>query len=568
MKKIIPFPFLIISFALCYTLQVNAQTQLGWAGGFGGVDDDYGQSTTVDGSGNVYTTGLFEGGVDFDPGQGIFTLASDNYSQDTFITKLDQNGNLLWAKQFMGPLNGSGSSITLDTSGNIYIMGIFNGTVDFDPGPNVFQLYSDHLFDIYICKLSPAGNFIWAKKLRGLNWQRGYSIIADPSDNIYVTGYFESTIDLNPAPSPNDFPLTSKGLADIFIAKYDSGGNFLWGKQIGDTGNEMAFSLAVGPSGNVYTTGHFYGTVDFDPGPGVSELISASTFKFDVFINKLDASGNFLWAKQIGGPGNDEGFSIIVDNSGIYTSGYFEDSMDFDPGTGTSSITSSGGGDIFVCKLNTSGNFLWAKGFGGPGLDFALSSDFDSFGDFYVTGVFAQTADFDPTSATANLTSAGGRDFFISKFSPSGNFEWAEGFGGTGRDRSNSIALDNSGNMALTGLFNGTVDFDPGSGTANLTSLGKDDIFILMYSEHLGVTENHFSTILLYPNPTSHTLTISSTSSKIEQVMVFDFLGRKVLKKYPNKITAVVNMESLATGMYVVEIVSEGKTTTHKIVKE
>ena len=246
----------------------------------------------------------------------------------------------------------------------------------------------------------------------------------------------------------------------------------------GGTSGDYSRSIAVDSSGNVYTTGYFYGTADFDPGAGTSNLTSAGSY--DVFVSKLDSSGNFLWAKSFGGTSSDHGYSIAVDSSGnVYTTGNFNGTVDFDPGAGTSNLTSAGNADVFVSKLDSSGNFLWAKSFGGTSFDISYSIAVDSSGNVYTTGYFSGAADFDPGAGTTTLTPAVGPDVFVSKLDSSGNFVWAKSFGGTSSDYGYSIAVDSSGNVYTTGPFTGAADFDPGAGTTTLTSAGSFDVFVL-----------------------------------------------------------------------------------------
>ncbi|MCB9335951.1 MAG: SBBP repeat-containing protein, partial [Flavobacteriales bacterium] len=238
--------------------------------------------------------------------------------------------------------------------------------------------------------------------------------------------------------------------------------NFEWVKSFGGSSLNDGYSITVDDSGNVYTTGYFIGTGDFDPGTGIANL--TSTGIQDVFVQKLDASGNFLWAKSFGGSYNDYGRSITVDVSGnVYTTGYFIGTGDFDPGADTTNLTSSGGYDIFIQKLDASGNFLWAKSFGGNSEDRGESTTIDDSGNVYTTGYFHNTADFDPGADTANLTSAGFRDIFVQKLDASGNFLWAKSFGGNSNDYGRSITVDASGNVYITGTFEESVDFDPGA---------------------------------------------------------------------------------------------------------
>lgn len=227
-------------------------------------------------------------------------------------------------------------------------------------------------------------------------------------------------------------------------------------------------------SGNVYTTGLFTGTADLDPGTGIANLIG--TVGDSTFVSKLDASGNFIWAKGIGGTSN----GISVDGSGnVYITGSFLSTTDFDPGTGTTSLTSAGGRDIFISKLDAGGNFAWAKRIGGSLDDQATGISVDSSGNIVTTGVFTGTVDFDPGTDTTNLVGTGGNDIFVSKLDTNGNSVWAKRLGGTGDDQAAGISVDSSGNVYTTGFFDRTADFDPGAGTMNLTIVGlSSDVFV------------------------------------------------------------------------------------------
>ncbi len=462
-----------------------------WAKQLGGTDYDHGRSIAVDAAGNVYTTGEFRGTADFDPGAGIFNLSSPGH-YDIFISKTDASGNFLWAKQMGGSTDDMGYSIATDAGGNVYTTGIFSGTADFDPGTGTFNMTSGGAYAIFVSKLDAAGNFVWAKKLGGTSdYDQSRSIAVDASGNVYITGDFYGTTDFDPGPAVFDLTSAYDLSPDVFISKLDASGNFVWAKQLGGLYNDDAYAITVDGNGNVYTTGNFYGTADFDPGLGIFNMtpIDDANYKnYDIFISKLDASGNFVWAKQLGGPYvtgsslNDFGYSIAVDAGGnVYTTGYFPGTADFDPGPGVYNLTSVGAVDIFVSKLDASGNFLWAKQMGGTLVDEAYSITIDASGNVYTTGYFFGTADFDPGSGTYDLSSAGGTadaDIFVSKLDASGNFLWARQMSGTSYGYALSIAVDATGSVYTTGYFGATADFDPGAGMYNLTSAGVDDIFI------------------------------------------------------------------------------------------
>ena len=245
---------------------------------------------------------------------------------------------------------------------------------------------------------------------------------------------------------------------------------------LGGSGDDQGFSIAVDGSGNVYTTGSFQGTADFDPGASVFNLSGASG---NVFVSKLDASGNFLWAKAMGGTGNDQALDVAVDASGnVLTTGYFQDTADFDPGAGIFNVGTMGGLDVFISKLDVSGNFLWVKALGGADSDQGFGIAVDNSGNVYTTGSFEGTADFDPSLSVLDLTSAGLVDIFISKLDASGDPVWTRTMGSAGSDQALGIALDATGNAYTTGSFEGVVDFDPGAALLNLTSAGLVDIFV------------------------------------------------------------------------------------------
>jgi hypothetical protein len=554
-------------FALVIGIITSSAQTYQWAKRMGGTALDIGLSIAVDGSGNVYTTGYFYGTADFDPGAGTSNLTSAGES-DIFISKLDAEGNLLWAKSMGGTGNDRGNSIAVDGSGNLYTTGIFRETVDFDPGAGTNNLTSEGLVDVFISKLDASGNVLWAKSMGGTGNDRGYSIAVDGSGNVYTTGLFVGTVDFDPGAGTSN--LTSAGNQDIFISKLDAAGNFLWAKSMGGTSADFGWSIAVDGSGNVYTTGYFTEAADFDPGAGISNLTSAGSA--DIFISKLDASGNFLWAKSIGGTDFDYGKSIAVDGSGnVYTTGSFQGTVDFDPGAGISNLTSSGNLDIFILKLNAAGDFLWAKGIGGSFQDEGSSIAEDGSGNVYTTGIFEGTVDFDPGAGTSNLTSVGSRDIFISKLDAAGNFLWAKNMGGTDDDAGNSIAVDGSGNVYATGSFQGTADFDPGVGISNLTSAGDRDIFILkLRSTSVGVLENSLEyTLSVYPNPTKGAMNIDlGTSYDDVTLIIRNQLGQDVLKKsYSGANLLQINIPGEA-GMYFIEVSSGDKNAILKVVKE
>ena len=392
-----------------------------------------------------------------------------------------QNVNFEWAKSMGGTNTDYAFSIATDASGNVYTTGTFRDNVDFDPGPDTLNLSSAGGSDIFIQKLDPNGNLIWAVSMGGTGSDYGNSISTDSSGNVYTTGSFIDTVDFDPG--PGTLYLSSVGYRDIFIQKLDPNGNFLWARSMGGTSTDYGYSITTDAIGNVYTTGYFSDTVDFDPDVGSFNLTSAGGT--DIFIQKLDPNGNLILAISMGGAGSDYGNSITIDNSGnVYTTGYFEGTADFDPAAGTHNLTTNGFYDIFIQKIDPNGNLIWAKSMGSTSVDVGNSITTDTSGNVYTTGYFFGTVDFDPGVDTLDLTSVGWDDIFIQKLDPNGNLLWARSMGSTTtggvgiRDVGKSIVTDANGNVYTTGYFSDTVDFDPDVGSFNLTSAGGTDIFI------------------------------------------------------------------------------------------
>jgi hypothetical protein len=170
------------------------------------------------------------------------------------------------------------------------VTGVFWGTADFDPGPDVDNHVSNGWDDAFLTKFDSGGNFVWARTWGGTEYYDiGYEAAVDGSGNVYVTGCFQDTVDFDPGPDVDNH--VSNGYVDTFLTKFDSSGNFIWARTWGGTGDDEGHSAAVDGSGNAYVTGLFMDDVDFDPGPGIDYHVSNGYY--DIFLSKFPPDGSW-----------------------------------------------------------------------------------------------------------------------------------------------------------------------------------------------------------------------------------------------------------------------------------
>jgi hypothetical protein len=511
--------------------EVQAQTPgFAWAKRAGGTDGDAASRTAVDASGNSYATGIFRGVASF----GSVNLTSSGMA-DIFIAKYDASGNVLWAKQAGGSDIDASKNIAVDGSGNSYITGEFMGSATFGST----TLTSTGSYDAFIAKYDPSGNVLWAKQSGGAGLEMGRGIAVDGSGNCYITGYFDGSATFGST------TLTSSGSYDVFIAKYDAAGNFQWAERAGSSGEDFGRNVAVDDSGNSYITGSFKDVASF----GSTTLTSIGME--DIFIASYNASGSLVWAKRAGGASKDAATGIDVDGSGnSYITGEFQNNASF----GSTTLTSTGSlPDIFLARYDASGNVLWAKGAGGSSGDYGRNIAVDASGNSYITGEIEGSASFGSTT----LTNSGGADIFIAKYDASGNALWAKGAGGNLEDRAAGIALDASGNAYISGYFLGAASF----GSTTITSSGSSDIYVAKLNTAAvnGIYNTSGFHISTYPNPFTSFLMINLTTAAPAAATLTDLLGRQMHRQtfVPKAAGAAATLtppHNLPSGVYLLRV--------------
>lgn len=397
----------------------------------------------------------------------ILLLSLPCFSQTPYFT---------WVKAIGDTLFDEGKQVTTDLQGNVYVTGYFKGVVDFDPGNAVFNLSSTSDISLFLTKFNAQGDFLFAKQFTGLTQSEGDALQIDASGNIYLGGAFSNQTDLDPG--PNTYYLTAQS-TDAFICKLNASGDFVWAKQFGGAYGEFAYDLRVANDSHIYFTGEFYDVADFDPGAGVYNLNAPNTA--GIYVCKLNADGSLVWAKQVYGGMFNRGYALDLDqNQNVYYAGYFTGTADFDPGSGTQNITANGSQDIFIAKLDSAGNYVWAKNIGGTYIDVAYDLVCDNAGNTYFTGTYASVVDFNPGSGVNNLISGTNSSAYVCKLDANGNYLWAKSFYGSGSSCIGwGIDIDASNNVYTTGFFYGSIDFDPGSSNVTYGAYGTEtDNFI------------------------------------------------------------------------------------------
>lgn len=328
---------------------------------------------------------------------------------------------------------------------------------------------------LVVCLLFVSGDYAqtwaWAKSgaAGGTGAVSGRSVASDSAGNVYATGYFNTgTLTFGAAVLTND--TISKD--DVYLVKYDGAGTVLWARSAGGKGNDEGYGICVDRLGNVYICGAFDSpSILF----GATTLTNSNTGTKDLFLVKYDGSGNVIWAKNAGGPGNEHAFGVSVDpvgNSSI-TGDFSSASLVF----GTDTVTNtSPNANVFTANYDPSGNVIWAKSAGGSQPDSGNSICSDTAGNVCITGAFSSPS---ITFGTVTLHNLGVTNFFVVKYSPAGIVLWAKSYGASGPDQGNGISADKYGEFYVCGTYSSaSLHFDS---TAVLYNTGNSNIFLIKF---------------------------------------------------------------------------------------
>lgn len=534
----------ILSGLLFITVCAYAQEPVWeWATNAGGTDYDHGNAIAVDSEGNCYVTGNFVEMATF--GEHIL-VSSDEGDLDIYVAKVDINGDWVWAVRAGGIDWDSGNGIVLDDFGNIYVTGYFMMTADFGP----YSLTSNGWDDAFVAKLDPDGNWLWVNQAGGTHYDGGSAIAIDEAGCCYASGGFMNTAYFG------SLSLTTNAYSEGFMAKLDTSGNWQWAKKTGSSARE----IIIDNIGNLNIVGSFDGTVNFGP-------FSLTSYGCeDIFVAKLDSNGNFLWVNQAGGTSRDFGDGISLDEiNNVYITGSFKNDANF----GSYSIDSHGNDDIFVSKLDSSGNWEWVIEAGSTDSDGGKGITIDGVNsNVYVTGSFESVANF----GSYSLTSSGSDDIFVAKLDNDGNWQWLAGAGGESQDKGSSIALDDENNCYITGYFKETSTFS----SQIINSFGNSDIFVAKLNPPVSVDPDidlELFNLNHYPNPAENNTFISYSLKQATSVSleIYNLRGQLVETLREDNIqagdhTIECDCQNIPSGIYFLKMKTDNEESIRKMV--
>lgn len=421
-----------------------------WGHRYGDGLAQYGRAIAVDAEENVVIVGSFSGTIHF----GGDPLVGEG-DDDVFIAKLGKGGEHIWSKRFgdgIVQVSQLAKGVAVDGEGNVLVTGAFGGTIDFGAGEPMQSAGSQ---DLFVVKLSSAGDLIWQGRFGDTYNQRGEAIAADAQGNITVCGSFEGALDFDMD------PISSQGGYDTFVVSFDPNGNVRWKKRFGDSAMQYCEGVAVSQGGDVLMTGQFSGSITFQ------STLSSPTDP-DSYVAKLDKDGNILWGIALSGPQTQRALAVAVGaDDSVAVAGYAMSSITVDNKT----LPSTGASDVFVLKLSPEGKLLWGDTYGDVSDQKAEAVALDAEGNVFVAGDFGGSIDFGPPLAADGTSD----DMFVAKLaSASGEHIWSRKLGEADNQYATSVAIGPTGSVYVGGYMNGSMNLGGGL----IKTQGSFDVFL------------------------------------------------------------------------------------------
>ncbi len=515
-----------------------------WAKTLGNTSGDLGYKVAVDRSGNVYLVGCFYKTAYFNGLGSGDTLTAVGTSQDAFVAKYDGTGRFLWANAISGSNSEYAYGVATDASGSVFVTGKFNGTTNFNSDRSGDTLMTAGNYDGFLVKYDSAGRFLWVNAMAGSAGDLGQDVAVDGRGDVYVAGTFTKTANFNRDGNSDTLSAGTGISSDAFLAKYDAAGRFLWVNGIGSSrSNDIGRGVAVDASGNVYTTGRFQDTVNFNRGGSGRTLIAKGV---GGYLAKYDPAGGFLWVEGIGGIGSSvDWLGVVVDNRGhIFTTGYFSGTITVDSVSGTQ-LTPKGGIDMYIVKYgcsDTTSSYITTSVACGASYTFNGSV---YTGEGIYTQVFPNLLGCDST-VTLNLTFipmdkpviSVDRDstFTLRSAGIYATYQWLED------DAVIPGATDSSYTVKANGNYRVVVTNEFGCSDTS-------DVYEITNYTEIADVHALATQIRVYPNPAAEVVYIQSPVQV--DVMLTDIIGRTIGEK---KNAHSISVKDLRGGIYLLQI--------------
>lgn len=525
-------------------------------------------------NGKIVVSGFIGGGL-----TGNFPISFKGGNADGTLTQLSPvDGKIEWIKQFGGGADEAVINTAIDATGNYYLTGYFNGagglSMDADPGPGVHLLSvvsGTANRDIFIIKLDPNGDFLWAKQMSSPSGGGHDDVMAielDSAGNIYLAGSYVF-IDFDPGEGSQIY--TATGNSDGFVVKLDPNGNFSWVKTFEGTSSKKVQDMKIDSEDNIYVAGRFQGTIDLNPDATVTDLRTTAG-NADTFVAKLTSSGDYVWGHSYGGAGADSPEKIAINNDKVYVSGSFSQTVDFDPTAGTNSHTVAGGAgsDGYFSTFKTDGTYVSSYVIPGTTSNGDTVKDIlvDNSGNIFLAGLFQNITIGGNTYSAAAANS----DAYYIKLDPSMNFSGIYLIQGP-QNQNIPRLVDLSGTKFIaSGASKGITAFDytkptvfeDPSSAQYYTYYTKFDFETTTLSTTEQSLKSKFS---IYPNPVVNDVNLKSTDV-INAVSIFNMEGRKVYGKSGIDIKNL-NVSMLPNGTYILQSTdAKGNTQQTKMIKK
>lgn len=590
-----------------FIVKYSASGQFQWVKKFGGASSGYesGRNISIDGSGNIITTGQFYDLVDFDPNSGVATTGLVS-SYSCYMSKLTSNGDYVWAKSIPGYYT-TCSELNIDANNNIYWVGYFYGSTDFDPSAANYSLVGQY-YDTYIAKYTPQGNFTWVKQLTSTNYCFTYALEFATDGSLFLAGGFNGSTDFDPDLVATQTVTNTSGSYHPFLLKLSNSGLFQFVKELAPSSVGSATGVKLDSDGNIYVGGHFKGTSDFNPDP-VDEfpMTSSSTNYEDAFITKLNSAGDFISAYSFGGTSSDyvNGLQINPANGTLSVIGNFSGTCDFDPASDVMNLTSAGGSDGYIAR------FVQCSAVSAT-IQINACGSYDLNGTNYTeSGTYSQTLESSlgcDSTLTLELTISGATFSNITLYTNDVITFNGQSYGEAGQYTQtisnqagcdsiiyvevvileNNFELEIDNGIITTPQFGNSyqwIDCNnnnlPITGETNstFTPTQSGSYALIVYGNEGDVTSNcidvivtgnqdiYESAIQFFPNPLIDQLIIKSEKEVFNSYQIYDMQGKLVLAGNITQNIESISLRDLSSGIYSIQLIGQHMFTS-KIVKQ